>query len=76
MQVGDKTVPAQRMAIFRNDAASNGVTINASAEAKFLLIAGKPLKEPIVQYGPFVMNTRAEIEQAIDDYQNNRFVIV
>ncbi|HAT39701.1 MAG TPA: hypothetical protein DCW35_07395 [Polynucleobacter sp.] len=34
-----------------------------------------PLHEPIVQYGPFVMNTRAEIEQAIHDYQNNRFVI-
>jgi len=38
--------------------------------ARFLLIAGKPLNEPIVQYGPFVMNTTQEIEQAIRDYQN------
>jgi len=37
--------------------------------ARFLLLAARPLNEPIVQYGPFVMNTRAEIEQAIHDYQ-------
>jgi redox-sensitive bicupin YhaK (pirin superfamily) len=37
--------------------------------ARFLVLAGKPLKEPVVQYGPFVMNTREEIEQAIRDYQ-------
>ena len=47
----------------------------AGAEgAQFIVLAALPLHEPIVQYGPFVMNTRAEIEQAIDDYQNNRFV--
>ena len=43
--------------------------------AHFIVLAALPLHEPIVQHGPFVMNTRAEIEQAIDDYQNNRFVI-
>ena len=43
--------------------------------AQWIVLAALPLHEPIVQYGPFVMNTRAEIEQAIDDYQNNRFVI-
>jgi redox-sensitive bicupin YhaK (pirin superfamily) len=37
--------------------------------ARVLLLAGKPLREPVVQYGPFVMNTRGEIEQAIADYQ-------
>ena len=42
--------------------------------AQFIVLAALPLHEPIVQHGPFVMNTRAEIEQAIDDYQNNRFV--
>ena len=40
----------------------------------FLLLAGRPLKEPIVQHGPFVMNTRAEIEQAIADYNNGCLV--
>jgi quercetin 2,3-dioxygenase len=38
--------------------------------ARVLLLAGKPLREPVVQYGPFVMNTREEIEQAIADYQS------
>jgi redox-sensitive bicupin YhaK (pirin superfamily) len=41
------------------------------AEAcRFVLISGKPIGEPIVQYGPFVMNTQEEIQQAISDYRN------
>jgi redox-sensitive bicupin YhaK (pirin superfamily) len=40
---------------------------------RVLLLAGKPLREPVVQYGPFVMNTREEIEQAIADYQSGAF---
>jgi redox-sensitive bicupin YhaK (pirin superfamily) len=42
-------------------------------DARFLLLAGKPLREPIAQYGPFVMNTHEEIGQAINDYQSGRF---
>jgi redox-sensitive bicupin YhaK (pirin superfamily) len=44
----------------------------ASGPARFLLLAARPLGEPVVQHGPFVMNTREEIEQAIADYRNNR----
>jgi redox-sensitive bicupin YhaK (pirin superfamily) len=44
--------------------------------ARFLVLAGKPLREPVVQYGPFVMNTREEIEQAINDYQNGELAAV
>ncbi len=40
--------------------------------ARFILLAGKPLHEPVVQHGPFVMNTREEIEQAVHDYQTGR----
>jgi redox-sensitive bicupin YhaK (pirin superfamily) len=42
--------------------------------ARFLLISGKPIGEPVVQYGPFVMNSREEIDQAMSDYQSNNFV--
>jgi len=45
----------------------------ANDGARFLVIAGKPLREPIAKYGPFVMNTQDEIRQAIDDYQSGRF---
>lgn len=41
--------------------------------ARFLLLAARPLREPVVQYGPFVMNTREEIEQALADYRDGRF---
>src|SRR3990172_4431952 len=52
-------------------APGNLVEVSAGAAgARFLLLAGRPLGEPVVQHGPFVMNTREEIEQAIRDYQN------
>ncbi len=41
--------------------------------ARLLLLAARPLNEPVVQYGPFVMNTRQEIEQAVEDYRSGRF---
>ena len=44
----------------------------AAEGVRFLLLAAKPLREPVVQYGPFVMNTREEIEQALADYRDGR----
>jgi redox-sensitive bicupin YhaK (pirin superfamily) len=42
--------------------------------ARFIVISGKPVHEPIVQYGPFVMNTREQIDQAMKDFQSSNFV--
>ena len=73
LAVADSVVRRQRMAILANDAASDGVVLKAGAEgARALLIAGRPLREPIAQYGPFVMNTAAEIQQALQDFRAGR----
>ncbi|MCL6454703.1 MAG: pirin family protein [Alicyclobacillus sp.] len=54
--------------------AESVIEVTALTPLRALLYAGRPLHEPVVQYGPFVMNTRAEILQAFEDYQNGRFV--
>jgi redox-sensitive bicupin YhaK (pirin superfamily) len=50
------------------------VAIHADGDSMVLVLTGQPLNEPIVGYGPFVMNTEAEIHQAIDDFNKGRFV--
>ncbi len=49
------------------------VSVTAKESSRFLLIAAQPLNEPVARGGPFVMNTKAEVLQAFDDFQNNRF---
>ena len=49
------------------------LTVKANKETEFLFIAGKPIGEPIARGGPFVMNTKAEILEAIQDYNNGTF---
>jgi redox-sensitive bicupin YhaK (pirin superfamily) len=67
-------VPMLRMAVLANAADSDGVRLHAGEDgARALLIAGKPLNEPIAQYGPFVMNTQAEIFQAVEDFRAGKF---
>ncbi len=66
---GDKAtaVPVKRMGILTNG--GDGLIVRAQANTRAILIAGQPLNEPIAQYGPFVMNTREELVQAVDDFR-------
>ena len=70
--ISGKTLGENRMGILANTPPAEGVTLSATVPAKAILVAGKPLGEPIMQHGPFVMNTKEEIYQAIRDYQEGR----
>lgn len=72
VSIAGQAVPLQRMAILANEAQADGVVIEAGVDARVLLISGQPLKEPIVQYGPFVMNSQDEIRQALSDFRDGR----
>jgi redox-sensitive bicupin YhaK (pirin superfamily) len=72
LAIAGQAVPAGRMALLANEADADGVVLHAGGEARALLIAGQPLHEPIAQYGPFVMNSAAEIHQALADYRDGR----
>ena len=70
LAIHGSTVPLQRMAILAQDPQADGVRLQAGAEpSRALLIAGAPLHEPIAQHGPFVMNTREQLHQAVQDFQ-------
>ncbi len=66
-------VESQRMGILSNAPGADGIALTAKEDARLILVAGKPLNEPIVQYGPFVMNTQEQIHEALNDYRNGRF---
>ena len=69
VRVGGREVKDGQLAILSD---GNRVQLEASERAQALLLTGVPLREPVVQYGPFVMNTEKEIVQAIEDYQAGR----
>ncbi len=72
--IGGTTLGESRMGILANTPQADGVTLSAAVPARAILVAGMPLGEPIVQHGPFVMNTREEIFQAIIDLREGRLV--
>jgi quercetin 2,3-dioxygenase len=71
-RIGDRPAPVHHLLIL---GPGDEVALEADREAaRFILVAGRPLREPMVHYGPFAMNTREEIMQAIDDYNRGRLV--
>ncbi len=74
VDIAGTPVGTQRMAILANAPGRDGLVLTAKdGGARVLVVAGKPLGEPIAQYGPFVMNSTEEIHQAVRDYQAGKF---
>lgn len=72
--IEDQLVPADHFALFQNNGTS--ITIKAKESATLLVLSGQPLNEPIVAYGPFLMNSWEEIEQAVEDFNNGKFGVL
>jgi len=70
VKVGERACAANALAILEE---GDRVAVDAPEGGRFILVAGRPIGEPVVQYGPFVMNTEAEIRQAIEDFRAGRF---
>ncbi|MBS0494378.1 MAG: pirin family protein [Proteobacteria bacterium] len=68
---GGTTLGAAEMATLST--AGTGVTLTAGDDAKLLVLAGEPIAEPVVGYGPFVMNSRQQIAEAVNDFNSGRF---
>ena len=71
MHVGDAVIGAHQLGVFSQSGALHLTA--GSAKAGCLVMAGKPIAEPVAKMGPFVMNTEAEIRQAVQDYRAGRF---
>ena len=71
LQMDGQKVGLKNAIEVRSDAAI--LIENGNTEAELLLLQGRPISEPVAQYGPFVMNTQAELHQAVSDYQRTEF---
>jgi len=71
LRVGGEAVTAPTAVVVRGDAPA--LLEAGDGECEVLLLQGRPIGEPVVQYGPFVMNSRAEIQRAFADYQRTQF---
>ncbi len=71
---GVETVPANHFVLFENE--GEEFAIEATENAIVLVLSGEPINEPIAAHGPFVMNTRAEIVQAFDDFNHGKFGVL
>lgn len=71
LNVNNAQLQNSQLALLDSDGSE--ITLKSGSDTRFLLLSGEPLREPIVGYGPFVMNTQAQIQQALADYQTGKF---
>ena len=72
--VNEEKIKTDHFLLFKND--GELINVEATEDAVILILSGEPIDEPIVQYGPFLMNTWEEIEQAIDDVNTGKFGVL
>ena len=72
IEINEKPLKAGELAVLT---AAENLQINSLEDARFLVVTGRPLKEPVARYGPFVMNTMDEINQALQDFRDNKLVV-
>ena len=69
-QVGNRAIGTGELAVLSD---GERVSVTADSPARFILVAGRPLRERVVRYGPFVMNSETQIREAIEDFRAGRF---
>jgi redox-sensitive bicupin YhaK (pirin superfamily) len=74
VQVNEQRAPSNHFVLFAND--GEYINISASEDSTILILSGEPIQEPLVAYGPFLMNTWEEIEQAISDFNLGKFGVL
>lgn len=72
--INGETASPDHFVLFKNDAEQ--INVQATEDAVLLILSGEPINEPIAQYGPFLMNTRDELEQAIQDVNAGKFGVL
>ncbi|HAL95602.1 MAG TPA: hypothetical protein DCP55_06645 [Chitinophagaceae bacterium] len=74
VQINDTSASTNHFVLLAND--GEDININSSEESTILILAGEPIHEPLVAYGPFLMNTWEEIDQAISDFNLGKFGVL
>lgn len=70
IRINGRQINGKHMVIFKND--GNEIMVESSASSKLLILAGIPIKEPVYHYGPFVLNSKDEVIEALNDYESGK----